>query len=178
MSSVDGSDLDRYQGADSRRWPTSGCVVSVERVPEQQDAVAEQSEWDGALDGLGHTVAGLSDTEDVLDVEKGDFDAPSGRVASNDDLGWRREVGGDQRDAVTPGRIDVAGVVTDEDDPHGVGAPSSLPETDPLGDLHRSRSAVTGHHGPLPGCRGGDRGRSADLVAFQPWPAAFPGPGR
>jgi hypothetical protein len=46
--------------------------------------VAEQSEWDGPLHGFRGAVVGLSGTEDVLDVEEGDLDGPSCRVAGDD----------------------------------------------------------------------------------------------
>ena len=41
-----------------------GAGVAVEVVPEDEQAVAEQSEGDGALDGFLDPVAGLPDAED------------------------------------------------------------------------------------------------------------------
>jgi len=72
MSRVAGSVLVRYQGADAGRWAVGGGRCrwwgGVQGVPDDQQAVAEQSECNGAFDRLGDPVAGLSDTEDVAAV--------------------------------------------------------------------------------------------------------------
>ena len=73
-----------------------GAGVAVEVVPDDEQAVAEQPESNGARHGLGHPVAGLPDAEDVFHVEEGDLDAPPGRVAGDDLLRCGGEVGGDQ----------------------------------------------------------------------------------
>jgi hypothetical protein len=48
--------------------------VAAQGVLDDEDAVTDQSERDGAPHGLGGAVAGLADAEDVLDVEEGDLD--------------------------------------------------------------------------------------------------------
>ena len=79
MSRVEGSVFDPYHGA---AVCDVGGGVAVEGVPEDEQAMAEQSEGDGPLHGFLDPVAGLPDAEDVLHVEEGDLDAPPRRVAS------------------------------------------------------------------------------------------------
>ena len=130
--------------------------MAVQCVPDDQQAVAEQPEHDGPLDGLADPVAGLPDTEDVLHVEEHDLDAPPGRVAGDDLLGGGGEVGGDQREVVAAAAR--APGVAQQDDADGVGAPGAVPQAGALGDLHRGGGAVTGDRHGLPRRGAGDVG--------------------
>lgn len=56
----------------------------VQGVQDDQQAVAERSEWDGASDGFADAVSGFSDAEEVSDVEKRDLNGPAGGVAGDD----------------------------------------------------------------------------------------------
>lgn len=129
-----------------------GAIMSVQRVPEDQDAVTGQLERDGAFDGFLGAVAGLADAEDGLDLEEGDLDRPTGRVAGDDLLWCRVRLGGDQCDAVTLGGLGFLAGLTDQDDPDGVGAPCALPQAGRLGDRDGAGGAVAGHRDGLPPC--------------------------
>jgi hypothetical protein len=122
------------------RWAVGGvgAGLAVQCVPDDEQAMAEQSEGDGAFDGFGDAVAGLAYAEDVLDVEEGDFDAPAGGVAGDDLLGWCGEVGGDQREVIAAAPAGVA----QENDADGVGAPGAVPQADAFADRHCGGGAV------------------------------------
>jgi len=74
--------------------------VAVAGVPEDDEAVGDQSEGHGALDGAAQAVARLSDAQDAPGVEEDWFDAPARSVAGDQVFGCCDQVGGDQRQAV------------------------------------------------------------------------------
>src|SRR6266498_5602822 len=76
-----------------------GDVVGVlcgEGVPAGDQAVGDESEGDGVLDGAAGAVAGLAEAGDLFGVVEGDLDGPAGGVAADDGLGGGGQVGGDQ----------------------------------------------------------------------------------
>src|SRR2546422_12915 len=75
--------------------------VAVQGVPDDEDAVAEQSERDGPFHGLGDAVACLPGTKDVLDIKEHHFNGPAGGVAGDDLLRCGGGISSEQR-AVLP----------------------------------------------------------------------------
>ena|ERR1019366_6940659 len=57
-----------------------GRVVAVPDVPDDDERVHQQGEWDGALDGAAGPVAGLADAGHVAGVSEGLLDGPPGGV--------------------------------------------------------------------------------------------------
>jgi len=58
-----------------------GGVVAGQVVPDDHQALGEQAERDGALDGQPCAVAGFTDAGDVFSVGEGDLGGSAGGVA-------------------------------------------------------------------------------------------------
>src|SRR4029450_7076963 len=78
-------------------------VVAVQGVPDDHEALGDQSERDGSFDRFGGAVVGFADTGDLFRVFYGDLDARPGGVAGHDGLGGAGRVGGDQGQVVSGG---------------------------------------------------------------------------
>jgi hypothetical protein len=72
-------------------------VVAAERVPDDDQAVDQELERDGALDGPPGAVAGLADPEGSLALDVGRFNRPAVCVPRDDLFGGGGEVCGEQR---------------------------------------------------------------------------------
>jgi hypothetical protein len=85
-----------YQRA---RAPVAGHVVggvSVQGVPEGDDAEADQPERHRSFHGAACPIAGLADSDDLAGVGEGLFDSPPGGIAGYQVFRGGFEIGGDQ----------------------------------------------------------------------------------
>ena len=109
MSSKAGSSFCGYQVGPSRRAAEVVSVVSVQRVPDDDEAVDAEAQRHGAFHRAPQSVAGLADAEQLFAGGDGGLDRPAVRVAVHDGLGVAVGVGGEDR------QDPVAGGVADQD---------------------------------------------------------------
>ena len=114
-----------YSGIATPKSTSSRCtsalaaaVITATFTAVRTDSVRHPPGAASAHRSAVHQGPAMSDAEDVLDVEEGDFDAPAGRIAGDDVLGGGGEVGGDQCYVVAAG-AGLACALAQEDDAGG-----------------------------------------------------------
>jgi hypothetical protein len=98
--------------------------VSVQGVPDGDDAETDQPERHRPFDGAAGPIAGLAHTDDLAGVGEGLLDAPPGRVTDHQIFRGRVQIGGDQREPITAvvAASSSGLVVADQNHPHGSAA--------------------------------------------------------
>ncbi|MDQ1250694.1 MAG: hypothetical protein QG597_5074 [Actinomycetota bacterium] len=76
--------------------------VAVAGVSKDHQGVGSQAEREGAFDGAGGAVAGLTDAQGLTSLGEDDLDGPAGGVPGDGLLGRAGQVGRDQREVVVP----------------------------------------------------------------------------
>ena len=117
MSANDGSSFLGYQGRKGNAKETVTRLVE----PNHHQAVEDQRHGRGSFHGLGKTIGGIFQTQELLAIFKGAFDGPATGVGGEDLPGGPIELGAvehlirsfplqvahqdDGQEAVTPGRV-------------------------------------------------------------------------
>jgi hypothetical protein len=112
--------------------PVTGHVigaVTVQCVPDGDDAETDQPERHGPFDGATCPIAGLTHSDDVANVGEGLLDSQARCVAGHQVFRGRFEIGGHQWQPI-PAVVSVTSprfVVADQNHAHGSGAAGAAP---------------------------------------------------
>ena len=96
-----------FRGVPAGSGSVTGHIVgamTVQRVPDGDDAETDQPERHGPFHGATCPIAGLPDSHDLAGVSEGLLDSPPGPVASYQIFRRRVQIGGDRAPAVTSSR--------------------------------------------------------------------------
>lgn len=126
--------------------------VPVLGVLQNDQGADAQAERDGAFDGAGGAVTGLSDAEELAHLGEHDFDGPAGGVGADDLFGGGVQVGGDL------GEVVVLGGVPQQDQADREVFPGPVPLDDLLAEVDVGFLPVPVDGEGFPGGAGGDLG--------------------